>query len=121
MPDVGEKVAQSLQLYFQEEKNLKIIENLKNAGLKFEAENIVLEKESEALMGKTFLYTGTFESFSREELEQKIDSNGGKLVSGVSKKLDFLIVGEGAGPSKLKKAEDLGVKMINEEEFKAML
>jgi DNA ligase (NAD+) len=72
-------------------------------------------------MGKTLLYTGTFESFSREEFEQKIDSNGGKLVSGVSKKLDFLIVGEGAGPSKLKKAEDLGVKMINEEEFKAML
>lgn len=121
VPDVGEKVAQSLQLYFKEDKNLKIIENLKLAGLKFEAENIVLEKESESLMGKTFLYTGTFESFSREELEQKIDSNGGKLVSGVSKKLDFLIVGEGAGPSKLKKAEDLGVKMINEEEFKAML
>lgn len=121
VPDVGEKVAQSLQLYFKEDNNLRIIENLKAAGLKFEAENIVLEIESEALMGKTFLYTGTFASFSREELEQKIDSNGGKLVSGVSKKLDFLIVGEGAGPSKLKKAEDLGVKMINEEEFKAML
>ena len=121
VPDVGEKVAQSLQLYFKEDNNLRIIENLKAAGLKFEAENIVFEIESEALMGKTFLYTGTFSSFSREELEQKIDSNGGKLVSGVSKKLDFLIVGEGAGPSKLKKAEDLGVKMINEEEFKAML
>lgn len=121
VPDVGEKVAQSLQLYFKEEKNLRIIETLKAAGLKFEAEYVALEKESESLMGKTFLYTGTFESFSREELEQKIDSNGGKLVSGVSKKLDFLIVGEGAGPSKIKKAEDLGVKMINEVEFKAML
>ena len=121
VPDVGEKVAQSILLYFKEEKNLKMIQSLQASGLKFEADNIVLEKESETLAGKTFLYTGTFESFSREELEQKIESNGGKLVSGVSKKLDFLIVGEGAGPSKLKKAEDLGVKMINEEEFKAML
>ncbi|HLO46525.1 MAG TPA: NAD-dependent DNA ligase LigA [Leadbetterella sp.] len=121
VPDVGEKVAQSILLYFKEEKNLKIIQSLQASGLKFEADNIVQEKESETLAGKTFLYTGTFESFSREELEQKIESNGGKLVSGVSKKLDFLIVGEGAGPSKLKKAEDLGVKMINEEEFKAML
>jgi DNA ligase (NAD+) len=121
VPDVGEKVAQSILLYFKEEKNLKIIQSLQASGLKFEADNIVLEKESETLACKTFLYTGTFESFSREELEQKIESNGGKLVSGVSKKLDFLIVGEGAGPSKLKKAEDLGVKMINEEEFKAML
>jgi DNA ligase (NAD+) len=121
VPDVGEKVAQSLIKFFEEDKNLKIITSLKESGLKFEAEKIIVEKESESLAGKTFLYTGTFVSFSREELEQKIESNGGKLVSGVSKKLNFLIVGEGAGPSKLKKAEDLGVKMINEEEFKAML
>lgn len=121
VPDVGEKVAQSLLLFFQETKNLKIIENLKNAGLKFEAENIISVQEGETLAGKTFLYTGTFESYSREELEQKIESNSGKLVSGVSKKLDYLIVGEGAGPSKLKKAQDLGVKMISETEFKALL
>lgn len=121
VPDIGEKVAQSLLLFLKEEKNLRIIENLKAAGLKFEADNISKEQESNALEGKTFLYTGTFASFSREELEQKIESNGGKLVSGVSKKLDFLIIGEGAGPSKLKKAEDLGVKMISEEEFKALL
>ncbi|MCP9769628.1 NAD-dependent DNA ligase LigA [Lacihabitans sp. LS3-19] len=121
VPDVGEKVAQSLLQFLKEEKNLRIIQNLKTGGLKFEADNIVTEHESNALEGKTFLYTGTFASFSREELEQKIESNGGKLVSGVSKKLDFLIVGDGAGPSKLKKAEDLGVKMISEDEFKALL
>ncbi|MBK9510991.1 MAG: NAD-dependent DNA ligase LigA [Cytophagaceae bacterium] len=121
VPDVGEKVAQSILAFFSNEKNRDLVNKLKAAGLQFEAENMVLEAESNALEGLTLLYTGTFENFSREELEQKIEANGGKLVSGVSKKLDYLIVGEGAGPSKLKKAEDLGVKMINEQEFLGLL
>ena len=91
------------------------------ADLKFEVENNLVGIDSYNLDGKTFLYTGTFLGFSREELENKIEANGGKLVSGVSKKLDFLIVGEGAGPSKLNKAKTLGVKMVNEEEFIQML
>ncbi|MFN8430241.1 MAG: NAD-dependent DNA ligase LigA [Spirosomataceae bacterium] len=121
VPDVGEKVAQSILAFFSNEKNRELVNKLKAAGLQFEAENMVLEAESNALEGLTLLYTGTFENFSREALEQKIEANGGKLVSGVSKKLDYLIVGEGAGPSKLKKAEDLGVKMINEQEFLGLL
>jgi DNA ligase (NAD+) len=121
VPDVGEKVAQSILAFFANEKNRELVNKLKAAGLQFEAENMVLEAESNALEGLTLLYTGTFENFSREALEQKIEANGGKLVSGVSKKLDYLIVGEGAGPSKLKKAEDLGVKMINEVEFLGLL
>ncbi len=121
VPDVGEKVAQSILAFFANEKNRELVNKLKAAGLQFEAENMVLEAESNALEGLTLLYTGTFENFSREALEQKIEANGGKLVSGVSKKLDYLIVGEGAGPSKLKKAEDLGVKMINEQEFLGMI
>ena len=94
---------------------------LKAAGVTLQAENIVMEKEGNGLEGLTLLYTGTFAHFSREEIEKKIEANGGRLVSGVSKKLDYLVVGEGAGPSKLKKASDLGVKMINEEEFMAMI
>jgi DNA ligase (NAD+) len=121
VPDVGEKVAISVISYFKEPVNQIFVEKLENSGLKMEAENIVLELEGNSLNGKTFLYTGTFEGYSREELEQKIEANGGKLVSGVSKKLDFLIVGEGAGPSKLKKAETLGVKMISEEEFTGLI
>lgn len=121
VPDVGEKVAISVISYFKEPVNQIFVEKLENSGLKMEAENIVLELEGNSLDGKTFLYTGTFEGYSREELEQKIEANGGKLVSGVSKKLDFLIVGEGAGPSKLKKAETLGVKMISEEEFTGLI
>jgi DNA ligase (NAD+) len=121
VPDVGEKVAISVISYFKEPVNQIFVEKLENSGLKMEAENLVLELEGNSLDGKTFLYTGTFEGYSREELEQKIEANGGKLVSGVSKKLDFLIVGEGAGPSKLKKAETLGVKMISEEEFTGLI
>lgn len=121
VPDVGEKVAKSIIAFFENDKNRLILEKLKSAGLKFEADNMLVENESDSLNGRTFLYTGTFIGFSREELEQKIEANGGKLVSGVSKKLDYLIVGDGAGPSKLKKAKDLGVKMISEQQFVDLL
>lgn len=121
VPEVGERIAQSVLEFFKEADNQEFVNRLKAAGLQMEAENMVVEMEGNALEGKTFLYTGTFENFSREELESKIEANGGKLVSGVSKKLDFLIVGEGAGPSKLQKAQQLGVKMINESEFIALL
>lgn len=121
VPDVGEKVAQSIHDYFRSEKNLNFLEKLKAAGVTLQAENGVTEKEGNGLEGLTLLYTGTFEHFTREEIEKKIESNGGRLVSGVSKKLDYLIVGEGAGPSKLKKAADLGVKTISEQEFIAMI
>jgi DNA ligase (NAD+) len=121
VPDVGEKVAQSIVEYFSTERNREFVSKLKTAGVKLEAENIILEKEGSSLEGLTLLYTGTFVNFSRAEIEQKIEANGGKLVSGVSKKLDYLIVGDGAGPSKVKKAETLGVKMISEEEFMGMI
>ncbi len=121
VPDVGEKVAQSIHDYFRSEKNQWFLEKLKAAGVTLEAENIVTEKEGNSLEGLTLLYTGTFEYFTREEIEKKIEANGGRLVSGVSKKLNYLIVGEGAGPSKLKKAADLGVKTISEQEFMTMI
>lgn len=121
VPDVGEKVAQSILDFFSLEENRAFVNRLRESGLQFEGESKVVEIEGNSLEGKTFLYTGTFASMSREDLETKIEANGGKLVSGVSKKLDFLIVGEGAGPSKLQKAEQLGVKMINEQEFLEMI
>jgi len=77
--------------------------------------------ESNALAGKTFLYTGTFGDTSRETIEIKIEAHGGKLVSGVSAKLNFLIVGEKPGTSKLDKATKLNVKMIPIEAFLEML
>ena len=121
VPDVGEKVAQSIHDFFGAARNRLFLDKLKAAGVNLEAEDLITDQESNRLEGLTLLYTGTFAHFSREEIERKIEANGGRLVSGVSKKLDYLIVGEGAGPSKLKKASDLGVKMLSEDEFVAMI
>jgi DNA ligase (NAD+) len=120
VPDVGEKVAKSIVSFFENPDHMAVIERLKQAGLQFKGEKSEIVLEGSGLNGLSLLYTGTFSKYSREEIEQKIIANGGKLLSGVSKKLDFLVVGEGAGPSKIKKAEDLGVKMISEEEFEQM-
>jgi DNA ligase (NAD+) len=121
VPDVGEKVAQSIVAYFSDEDNVQLINKLKEAGLQLEIVERETINEGNALVGMLLLYTGTFKKYSRQELEDKIAANGGKLVSGVSKKLNYLIVGEGAGPSKVAKAEKLGVPMISEEEFEALI
>lgn len=121
VPDVGEKVAWSLRAYFQSEQRQAFIAKLKAAGLQMEGEMEEVKIEGQALQGLNLLYTGTFQHFSREEIERKIEANGGKLVSGVSKKLNYLIVGEGAGPSKVKKAADLGVPMLDEDAFITMI
>ncbi len=120
-PEIGDKIAQSIVEYFQNEENQVFIEKLRLAGLQFSARDEVKEMEGDQLAGKTFLYTGTFANFEREALEQKIEANGGKVVSGVSGKLDFLIVGDKPGASKIQKAQKLNVKMISEDEFMAML
>jgi DNA ligase (NAD+) len=120
-PEIGDKIALSIVDYFQNPDNQAFIEKLRLAGLQFSAQDEVKEIESDSLTGKTFLYTGTFANFEREALEQKIEANGGKVVSGVSGKLDFLIVGEKPGASKVQKAQKLNVKMISEEEFMEML
>lgn len=121
VPEIGEKIAQSLVEYFSDADNRAYIERLRAAGVKMETDDAPVVMESNSLEGKTFLYTGTFASMSREELESRIEANGGKLVSGVSAKLNFLIVGEKPGASKLDKATKLNVKMISEEEFLEML
>ncbi len=121
VPDVGQKVAESLVLYFQQPENLTLIDRLEKAGLNFSASILEIERQGNQLEGLTFLYSGTFTGYSREELEQKIEAYGGKIVSGVSKKLSYLIVGDSAGPSKIAKAEKLGVPMISESEFNDMI
>lgn len=121
VPEIGDKIAQSLIEYFADDQNRAYIERLRVAGLKMETDDLPVLMESNQLEGKSFLYSGTFASMTREQLENKIEANGGKLVSGVSGKLNFLIVGEKAGASKLNKATKLGVKMISETEFLEML
>ncbi len=121
VPDVGPRIAESAYAWFQDDENRAYVERLRAAGLQFVSEKKVVAQESDSLTGKTFLYTGTFANFTREAIEERIAANGGKLLSGVSKKLNFLIVGEGAGPSKVAKAQQLNVPMISEDEFMALL
>ncbi|GAB3046116.1 NAD-dependent DNA ligase LigA [Spirosoma pulveris] len=121
VPDTGPRIAESVVAWFGDADNRAFVERLRAAGLQFVGEKKVVEQEGDTLTGKTFLYTGTFANFSREELESRIEANGGKLLSGISKKLNYLIVGENAGPSKVEKAKKLNVPMIGEDEFMAML
>ena len=116
--EVGEKIAQSLVDFFQNEENLKMIEHLRSEGVNLEAAK---EKIENKLNGAKFLVTGTLDNFGRNEIKEIIEKNGGKIISAVSKNLDYLLVGSNPG-SKLSKAEKLGtVKIIGEAEFLKMI
>ena len=121
VPDTGPRIAESVVAWVAEAENRAFVEQLRAAGLQLAGEKKVVEREGDALAGRTFFYTGTFANFSREELETRIAANGGKLLSGISKKLNYLIVGENAGPSKVEKARKLNVPLLSEDEFLAML
>ncbi len=117
--EVGERIAESIIEFFNNKNNIKIIAELMNADLKFSLEKE--EKLSDKFNGLSFVISGTFNSFSRDELKDIIEKNGGKILSSVSKNTDFLVAGENMGPAKLEKANKLGVKIISEEEFLKML
>ena len=121
VPDVGPRIAQSLAAWFTDADNRVYVDRLRKAGLQMVMDRQEVVREGDALTGKTFLYSGTFANFSREALEAKIAAHGGRLLSGISKKLNYLIVGENAGPSKVANAQKLNVPMISETEFMAML
>ncbi len=121
VPEIGEKIAQGVVEYFAQEEHRIFIERLKKAGLQMEAQKKVIEFESNIFEGKTFVISGVFQNFSRDSIKEKVEKNGGKVVSGISAKLNFLIAGENMGPSKLEKAQKLGIQMISEDEFTNML
>ena len=121
VPDVGPRIARSLADWFADSENRVYVDRLRAAGVQLVSDRKEVVREGDALADKTFLYSGTFAHFSREELEAKIAAHGGRVLSGISKKLNYLIVGENAGPSKVAKAEKLNVPMISEDEFMAML
>ncbi|HUF04241.1 MAG TPA: NAD-dependent DNA ligase LigA [Aridibacter sp.] len=119
IPEIGEKVADSIHEFFREEHNLDLVRRLKEAGVVMEVE----ESEhgaSEEFAGKTFVLTGKLEGFTRNEAAADIEARGGRVSSSVSKNTDYVVAGEAAG-SKLKKANDLGVKVLNEKDFVDML
>jgi DNA ligase (NAD+) len=113
--EIGEKIAISLQQYFLNEEHLHFINRLKKAGLQFEIKEKV--GASNKLEGKSFVVSGVFNAFSRDELKELIESNGGKNVSAISNKTDYVVAGENMGPAKLKKATDLGIAILSEDDF----
>ncbi|MDK2885876.1 MAG: ligase [Thermosipho sp. (in: thermotogales)] len=114
---IGPEVARSIIEYFKNEKTKEIIEKLKKAGVNLEYKET---KKSDKLKGLTFVITGSLKNYTREEAKEIIEQLGGKVASTVSSKTDYLIVGENPG-SKLEKAKQLGVKIINEEEFEKLI
>ncbi len=117
--EVGDKIADSIISYFADPVNISILERLRCAGLQFEAE--VAERQSDTLAGKNVVVSGKFTLHSRDELKALIELHGGKNQSGVSSNTDFIVAGENMGPAKLQKAEKLGVKILSEQEFIALI
>lgn len=117
--EVGEKIARSIIEFFADETNRTIIERLRRAGLQFEAE--MRELHSDLLAGKSVVISGKFRRHSRDELKELIELHGGKNLAAVSANVDYLVAGENMGPAKLQKATKLGIKMLTEEEFEALI
>jgi len=119
--EIGVRIAESIQEYFSKTDHLKQIELLKIAGLQFEVEEKTIVYQSDRLLGKTFVISGVFEKYNREELKALIEENGGKILSGISAKLNYLVAGDNMGPSKLEKATKLNVPLISEDELLTLL
>ncbi len=119
--EIGEKIAESVINFSKDEKNLITIERLKSYGIQLEVSQEELENQSNKLEGKIIVVSGVFHQMSRNELKKTIEDNGGKVSSSISKKTTFIVAGDNMGPSKLVKAQDLGVSIISEEEFIKMI
>lgn len=119
--DVGARIAESIIEYFSVEENRQIVERLRVAGLQFAIAEDVTEGRSDKLQGKSIVISGTFTHHSRDEYKALIEKHGGKNVGSISKKTDYVLAGENMGPAKLEKANTLGIKIINEDEFLEMI
>lgn len=119
--EIGQRIAESIIEYFSKEEHLHQIMLLKSYGLQFEAEENEITLQSDKLTGKTFVISGVFENYSREELKNMIESNGGKILSGISAKLNYLVAGDNMGPSKLEKAKKLNIPLISQDDLLELL
>lgn len=121
VPEIGERIAESLRIYFDDAKNIELIERLIRAGLKTKMNEIKENSYNNVLEGKTFVISGVFEKVSRDDLKILIKNHGGKILSSISSKLDYLVAGNKMGPSKLEKAQKLNIQKISEEDFLNMI
>ncbi len=115
--EIGIKIADSVMEFFNSEKNKFIIERLKQFGVQLEISAEQLIGQTNILQGQSIVISGVFETLSRDELKKLIEDNGGKVSSSISSKTSFIVAGDNMGPSKKKKAEDLNILLINENEF----
>ncbi|WP_159802101.1 NAD-dependent DNA ligase LigA [Flavobacterium sp. MK4S-17] len=119
--EIGEKIAQSVVDFFANEENLILIERLKGYGVQLEMGEETNTTVSDRLSGKTFVVSGVFSKFSRDELKKAIEANGGKVGSSISSKTDYVVAGDNMGPAKLEKANQLGIAIISEDDFIEMI
>jgi len=119
--EIGLKIAQSIISYFADEKNRELVERLRSAGLKLEADEEDLSGHTDILQGKSIVISGVFSRHSRDEYKELIEKHGGKNVGSISKKTSFILAGDNMGPSKLEKARSLGIAIIDENEFLSMI
>jgi DNA ligase (NAD+) len=115
--EIGERIARSVIEFFENEENKKIIERLKSYGIQFETIQKINPDATEKFIGKTFVVSGVFTQFSRDELKKTIEDNGGKVGSSISAKTDFVVAGDNMGPAKLEKANKLNIPILSEQDF----
>ena len=119
--EIGERIAGSVVDFFAREDNRNLVAALQAAGVRFVVDDEVVEGRTEKLLGKSIVISGVFEKHSRDEYKAMIEKHGGKNVGSVSKATTFILAGANMGPSKLEKAQKLGVQLVSEEEFLDML
>lgn len=119
--EIGTRIAESLVEYWDNPQHIEQIEKLRAAGLQFVSEEKEIVLASDKLAGQSFIISGVFEKYSRDELKDIIEQNGGKILSSISAKLNYLVAGDNMGPSKLEKATKLNIPIINDEELFALL
>lgn len=121
MDEIGEKIAQSIIRFFSDEKNRILVNRLREAGLQMEAAAEDVGGRTDRLQGKSVVISGVFAHHSRDEYKAMIERHGGKNVGSISKKTSFILAGENMGPSKLEKAKSLGIPVMNEDDFLALV
>lgn len=119
--EIGERIAQSVIAFFENEENKKIVERLKEYGVQLEALASDNTSVSDKLAGKIFVVSGVFEKFSRDDLKKAIEDNGGKVGSSISAKTHYVVAGDNMGPAKLEKANQLGIAIISEDDFISLI
>jgi len=119
--EIGEKIAQSVIEFFDNPENIRIIERLKQYGVQMELVEVHNPNATDKLAGKTFVVSGVFEKFSRDDLKKAIEDNGGKVGSSISAKTDYVVAGDNMGPAKLEKANQLKIPIITEIDFLEMI